>query len=71
MKFNKERFARALAITGNTAHSLTSVSETVRYKAKNGKSISAASAKKIADELDVDVSSLIDPEGFVTREVQL
>ena len=63
MKFDQKRFERALAITGRTAHSLTSVSESVAYKAKNGKSISAASAKKIADELNVFLYDLLEEIG--------
>lgn len=60
MRFKKREFEKALAAKGLSAHGLTSVCETAAYKAKNGKSISASTAKKIADELEVDVLTLID-----------
>ena len=62
MILKKEKIALALAANGKTAHGLKSVCEQVAYKAKNGKSISAKSAKAIADELGVDVLDLVELE---------
>lgn len=63
MKFKKKAIAKALAAKGMTAYSLKSVAESTAYRAKNGKPISAVSAKKIAEELNVELSSLIDMRG--------
>lgn len=63
MKFKKKAIAKALAAKGMTANSLESVAESTAYRAKNGKPISATSAKKIAEELNVELSALIDMRG--------
>lgn len=58
MTLNPKALEQVLNNKGLTVRDLKSVGETTAYKAKNGKSISAKSAKKIADELGVKITRI-------------
>lgn len=59
MILKEEPIKKALARKGMTPRDIESVCESVAYRAKNGKPISVKSAKKIADELGLDLSRIV------------